>query len=203
MPAPSISFYTSSDVTSHNAAFVTGSWGLMASVYDFGTIDTGSSGSTTFFWIVNNASGSTLVADALLSSSAQAQGDTTCLGLGHHEPNAADHASESSTYNGLQSGSLTGSIFVSSSFFYMSNNGYSGSVKTSGSLSMPYINIVSGSAATGRRLFMPGAFYILSGSPAAGATSGSGWLVASYINVLNTTPQGVRSGSFCLRYKYT
>ena len=33
--------------------------------------------------------------------------------------------------------------------------------------------------------------------------SGSAWLIASYLNVLNSTPQGTKTGSFCLRYKYT
>jgi len=201
MTAPTISFYTSSSVSSASLTtqVATGSWGVMASVYDYGTIDTGSSGSTTFFWICNNAAGAASVSDAILSSSGQAQADTTCLGFGHHESGSAGHASESSYSWGLQSGSLTGSVFVSSSYFYMSNAGFTGSVATSGSLSMPYIYIYSGSS--GNRLFVP-ANFILSGSQ-NGGNSGSAWLIASYLNVLNATPQGTKTGSFCLRYKYT
>jgi len=201
MGAPVITFYTSSSVTngSLTTQCATGSWGLMSTVYDYGTIDTGSSGSTVYFWIVNNAAGAASISDVILSSSAQAQADGTCLGFGHHESGSASHASESSYSWSLQSGSLTGSVFVSSSYFYMSNAGFTGSVATSGSLTRPYIYVYSGSS--GNRLFVP-ANFILSGSQNGGA-SGSAWLIASYLNVLNATPQGTKTGSFCLKYKYT
>jgi hypothetical protein len=205
MVAPIISFYTSSgNATDSSVVWITSSWGAMSAVFDFGTIDTGSSGSTIYFWVVNNYSGSANVSDALLSSSGQAQGDGVCLGFGHHASGSADHAAETTANRDwdLQSGSLTGSVWASSSWYFMTDIGISGSRGASGSLSMPYINIVSGSAATGRRLFTPGAFYILSGSQ-TGGRSGSAWLIASYLSILSTTPQGPKTGSFCLRYKYT
>jgi hypothetical protein len=56
MTAPTITFWTGSTVTGNTLAsgWPTSSWGQMATVFDYGTIDTGSSGSCTWFWIWNN-----------------------------------------------------------------------------------------------------------------------------------------------------
>lgn len=201
MVAPTISYWTSSNVSSHTTAFITGSWGLMNTVYDYGTIDTGSSGSTVFFWIANNASGSAQVAHAILTSSGQTYNLAIQLGLGEHASGSADHMSSGTNSWDLQSGSFTGSVWVSSSFYYRTSVGYSGSIVSSGAASNAYINICSGSSTLGsRRLSFNG--LVLSGSPDVG-TSGSAWLIASYISVPNGIPQGQRTGSFCLKFQYT
>jgi hypothetical protein len=199
MVAPAISFWTSSSTSAHVTQFVTGSLGIMTAVYDYGTIDTGSTGSTVFFWIMNNATGSVGCADAVLTSSGQTYAAAAQLGLGHHDSGSASHTNESSYAWSMQSGSLTGSVYVSSSFYYRTSVGFSGSVVSSGALSSPYIVIYSGSS--GNRLSVSG--LTLSGSPDAAGKSGSGWLIASYIDVLNGTPQGSKTGSFCLKYQYT
>ena len=209
MVAPAITFYTGAGTTETvyaakwTGSFMTGSFGAMATIHDYGTIDTGSSGSTLFFWIWNNSSGSLAVADAILSSSGQTYGGTDQLGLGEHASGSADHNSSGVlSGNDLQSGSLTGSVWISSSYYYRTSQGYSGSVGSSGSLSKAFMNPMSGSAALGsRRLSLDG--FVLSGASGDAGRSGSGWLIASYINVLNGTPQGSRTGSFCLRFKYT
>ena len=207
MVAPAISFWTGAGTTQpiigskYTGSFMTGSFGLMETVFNYGTIDTGSSGSTIFFWIWNNASGSAGVAHAILSSSGQTYGAIDQLGLGEHASGSADHAAAGANAWDMQSGSLTGSVWLSSSYYYRTSQGYSGSVCSSGAFSKPYMNPMSGSSALGSRRLSANAL-VLSGSPDAGL-SGSGWLIASYISVLNGTPQGTRTGSYCIRYKYT
>ncbi len=202
MPAPLISFYTGSgSPPSFAGCTATSSLGVMAAVYDYGTIDTGSTGSTTFFWIINNATGSLSgIAHAILSSSGQTYNGIDQLGLGEHASGSADHATTGVNAWDMQSGSLTGSVYISSSFYWQSAAGITGAAGASGSLSRVYMNPFSGSGGTVSRRLAPSAL-VLSGSPDGGG-SGSGWLIASYISVLNGTPQGSRTGSFCLRYKY-
>lgn len=203
MVAPNISFWTGSDVTTTGAAFDITKLGQMATIYDYGTIDTGSSGSIAYFWVCNNATGSAgPFADAILSSSGQTYNGTDQLGLGEHASGSADHNTTGINQWDMQSGSLTGSVWIRSVYYQRSPIGFSGSVGlTSGSLASAFMNPMSGSAAAGsRRLSMTA--LVLSGSGGA-LPSGSGWLIGSYIQVLNGTPQGPRTGSFCLRYKYT
>lgn len=199
MAAPVITFWTGSATTGDsapNGAFNMTAVGAMATVFDYGTIDTGSSGSNTWFWIWNNAAASASIADAILSSSAQVPGDTSQLGLGHHESGSAGHNSESSYDWSLQSGSLTGSVWVRSNYYQI---GIKGTTHVSGALTSNWNYIYSGS--NGTRLTTNG--LVLSGSTSQGGTSGSGWMIGSYIYVLNGTTQGTKTGSFCLRYKYT
>jgi hypothetical protein len=204
--APSITFWTGSNTGSFGGAFATSSWGQMLTVFDYGTINTGSTGSTVYFWIYNNATGSQNIASAILSASAQYTGYPTGswnqLGLGHHESGSVSHTTEGSYAWSLQSGSLTGSVWVSSSYFYSTALGFSGSSGSgpvsSSWCSQGYIYIFSGSY--GNRLTANG--LVLSGS-ISGTTTGSGWLIASYLNILTGIPQGGKTGSFCVAYQYT
>ena len=205
MSAPVITFYTSSTVAGGpsppNGVFNMAALGLMATVYDFGTIDTGSSGSTNWFWVWNNIAQASSISSAVISSS------TTSLGLGHHESGSAGHASESSFSWGLQSGSLTGSVWVTGSWYVTSGaSGYSsGAVSStnfgSGSSATGYLYIYSGSS--GNRMIGATTFSKISGSADLGGTSGSAWLIGTYVSVLNATPQGTKTGSFCLKFQYT
>jgi hypothetical protein len=72
MSAPVITFYTSSaTITGNsppNSVFDMTKLGAMNNVFDFGTIDTGSSGSNTWFWIFNNIAGAASIESAVLSS---------------------------------------------------------------------------------------------------------------------------------------
>lgn len=197
MAAPSITFYTSSATitgdTPPNAVFDMGSLGAMATVHNFGTIDTGSSGSNTWFWIWNNIAGAASIASAILSSSTANE-----LGLGHHESGSASHITEGTYAWSLQSGSFTGSVWVKSNYYLQSG---AGSEYTSGAMASGWKYIYSGSS--GVRLELPGAGTKLSGSADMGGSSGSAWLVGTFIHVLNGTPQGTKTGSFCCKYKYT
>jgi hypothetical protein len=168
--------------------------GAMATVFDFGTIDTGSSGSNTWFWIFNNIAGATGIASAILSSSTSNQ-----LGLGHHESGSTSHVSESSYTWSLQSGSLTGSVWVTGSWTLITGTGTPN--YSSGAASSPWTYIYSGSS--GNRMTLNITTGKLSGSADLGGNSGSAWLVGAYISVLNATPQGTKTGSFCVKYQYT
>ena len=205
MSAPVITFYTSSATITGNApptsVFDMTKLGAMGNVYNFGTIDTGSSGSNTWFWIFNNIAGATTIEDAVLSSSTANQ-----LGLGHHESGSTSHASESSYTWSLQSGSLTGSVWVTGSYLlltgagsvYVSGAASSGGVGSSQSSTWAYIY----SGSSGARLVFPN-YGILSGSTTQGGNSGSAWLIGCYISILNSTPLGTKTGSFCVKYTYT
>ena len=201
MSAPSITFYTSSATitgnTPPNSVYDMTKLGAMATVFDFGTIDTGSSGSNTWFWIFNNIGGSASIADAILSSSTSQE-----LGLGHHESGSTGHNTESSYSWSLQSGSFTGSVYATS--YYQLTSG-AGNKYTSGSLTSPsglWTAIYSGSS--GQRLLYPSpnATASLSGSTGLGGNSGSGWLVGVWIYVQNGVAQGTKTGSLCVKYKY-
>lgn len=196
MAAPSITFYTGSASTGNsppNGVFDMSKLGALATVHDFGTIDTGSSGSNTWIWIWNNIGGSASIADAILSSSTSNE-----LGLGHHESGSTGHNTESSYDWSLQSGSFTGSVVVASNYYLQSG---AGSVYTSGSFSSGWVKIYSGSS--GQRLELPGAGTKLSGSSGLGGNSGSAWLCGIYIHVQNGVAQGTKTGSLCVKYKYT
>ena len=201
MSAPVISFLTSSTVTGGptppNAVFNMATLGAMATVYDFGTIDTGSSGSTTWFWIFNNIAQAASISSAIISSS------TTSLGLGHHESGSGGHNTEGTYSWSLQSGSLTGSVWVTGSWYVPSGASVysSGAVSSGMNSATGFMYIYSGSS--GNRLTGSSAFSKISGSADLGGTSGSGWLIGSYISVLSTTPQGSKTGSFCLKFQYT
>lgn len=203
MTAPVITFWTGSSTTGDsapNGAFNMAALGQMATVFDYGTIDTGSSGSNTWFWIWNNIAAASDIADAILSSSGQVPGNASQLGLGHHESGSAGHNSESSYTWSLQSGSLTGSVWVRSNYYLI---GITGSLYSSGALASNWCYIYSGSSGT--RLSTNG--LVLSGSTTMGVSgslgSGSAWMIGSYIYVLNGTSRGTKTGSFCVRYKYT
>lgn len=200
MTAPVITFWTGSSTTGDsapNGAFNLAAFGQMSTVFDYGTIDTGSSGSNTWFWIFNNSAGASDIADATLSSSGQVPGSTAQLGLGHHESGSAGHNSESSYTWSLQSGSLTGSVWVRSNYYFTGIKGTAASY-ASGAWTSNWNYIYSGS--NGTRLTNNG--LVLSGSTSMGGTSGSAWMIGSYIYVLNGTSQGTKTGSFCIRYKY-
>ena len=196
MSAPVITFYTSSATitgnTPPNSVFDMTKLGAMATVFNFGTIDTGSSGSNTWFWIFNNIAGSTSIEDAVASSSTGNQ-----LGLGHHESGSTSHISESSYTWSLQSGSLTGSVWVTGSYTLLTG---AGNVYSTGAQSSPWTYIYSGSS--GNRMLFPKSG-TLSGSTDLGGGSGSAWLVGCYISILNATPLGAKTGSFCVKYTYT
>ena len=197
MSAPVITFYTSSATITGtvppNSAFDMTKLGAMNNVFDFGTIDTGSSGSNTWFWIFNNIAGAAGISSAILSGSAN------LLGLGHHESGSTSHISESSYTWSLQSGSLTGSVWVISAFTLITGTGTP--VYTSGAANCDWTYIYSGSS--GNRMLLPITTGKLSGSADLGGASGSAWLVGAYISVLNGTPQGTKTGSFCVKYQYT
>lgn len=194
MSAPVITFYTGSQTTGNtppSGAFNMSALGAMASVFDFGIIDTGSSGSNTWFWIWNNIAGQAGISDAILSSST-----VNLLGLGHHESGSTNHITEGTYAWSLQSGSFTGSVWVISNYYVKSG---AGSVYNSGALATGWNYIFSGSS--GRRLEMPGGG-VLSGSQGLGGKSGSGWLIGCYIRVANNVPQGSKTGSFCVKFQY-
>ena len=196
MSAPVITFYTSSaTITGNsppNSVFDMTKLGAMNPTFDFGTIDTGSSGSITWFWIFNNIAGTTTIEDAILSSSTSNQ-----LGLGHHESGSTSHLTESSYTWSLQSGSLTGSVWVTGSYILLTG---AGNKYVTGAQSSIWTYIYSGSS--GSRMTL-GASGVLSGSTTLGGNSGSAWLVGCYINMLNGTPLGSKTGSFCVKYTYT
>lgn len=196
MSAPVITFYTSSATitgnTPPNSVFAMNQLGQMATVFDFGTIDTGSSGSTTWFWVWNNIAGASGISTAILSSST-----SNLLGLGHHESGSTSHVSEGTYAWSLQSGSFTGSVWVTGSYVLTSGTGTPN--YKSGAASSAWTYVYSGSS--GNRLVFPKDGR-LSGSADLGGNSGSAWLIGCYINVLNGTPQGSKTGSFCVKYQY-
>ncbi len=139
----------------------------LSAVYDFGTIDTGSSGSNVTWQIWNNWSGSgtaaqTNVASAILSGSANE------LGLGAHDSGSANHADQSDL--------PTGSVWVSGSSYII---GSGTNVRVTGSLSQDWTNIYSGSS--GVRMLLATPDGKLSGSADLGGTSGSAWVIKSWI----------------------
>jgi hypothetical protein len=167
----------------------------LSSVYNFGTVDTGSSGSNLWFWIFNNWATGSGISDALLSSSGQTYAAAAQLGLGHHASGSASHLDESLHDYDIQSGSFTGSVWASFNYYMQIRSG-APNVLSSGSITPVWITIYSGSS--GNRLttsIVP----TLTGS----SCSGSGILVSSYVFVQSGVAQGSKTGSWCLRYQYT
>ena len=161
----------------------------LPAVYDYGTIDTGSSGSVVTWQIWNNWSGSGTAAQTNVAS-AICSGSANELGLGCHDSGSADHATQTEL--------PTGSLWVSGSAYII---GTGTDVRVTGSLSQDWTNVYSGSS--GVRMLLATADGKLSGSADLGGTSGSAWVVAHYIYVPNGTSQGSKTGAMCLKYKYT
>ncbi len=179
MVAPSITFRDNSEAA-------------IAAVYNYGTIDTGSSGSTITWQLWNNWSGSgtnavTAVASAVLSGS----GDT--LGLGAHDSGSADHLTQSTL--------PTGSLWVSGSSYIISSGIAGTGLRTTGSLTSAWEYIWCGSS--GNRKILNVGDGKLSGSADLGGTSGSAWVVSHYCFVPSGQAQGTVTGSYCMKYTYT
>lgn len=185
MPAPVITFLSNTETA-------------LAAVYDYGTISTGSSGSTVTWQIWNNWSGS-LVAAALNIASAVCSGSANELGLGAHDSGSADHINQAVL--------PTGSLWVSGSFYIIGSGSLGvAAIRVTGSFSSPYMNVYSGSsgvrkALTGSTVSLPDGK--LSGSADLGGYSGSAWVISHYCYVPTGTTQGTKTGSWCLKYTYT
>lgn len=168
MVAPSITFRDNSE-------------SALSSVHDFGTIDTGSSGSNATWQIWNNWSGSgtnaaTAVASAICSGSANE------LGLGAHDSGSANHIDQSTL--------PTGSVWVSGSD-YIVGLGAVGDpeVRSTGSgvTSVAWANVYSGSS--GVRMLLDIGDGKLSGSADMGGLSGSAWVVNFWFRPVINRPR--------------
>lgn len=162
----------------------------LAAVYDYGTIDTGSSGSNVVWQIWNNYSGSG-VASAANVASAILSGSGNDLGLGAHDSGSANHIDQSSL--------PTGSFWVSGSQYIKGV----AAVRVTGSASQAWQYLYSGSTGNRMLLFTGNGDGKLSGSTDLGGYSGSAWVVQTYCYVPSTVGQGAIYGAACLKYKYT
>jgi hypothetical protein len=165
----------------------------LPSVYDYGTIDTGSSGSNVVWQIWNNYSGSGVSSSASVAS-AICSGSTNELGLGVHDSGSANHIDQSVL--------PTGSIWISGSNYIVGV----GTTRLTGSynaMSQAWNYYYSGSS--GRRLLLvtENGDGKLSGSADLGGYSGSAWRITHYCYVPNDATQGTKTGAMCLKYKYT
>ncbi len=160
----------------------------LPATWDFGTINTGSSGSNQTWFIFNNYAAATSIANATsVSFREHDQGDGThalttwspasgwlyVRGIAYRNWTG----SGASPPTGYSTGSAVGTQDAAFT------NVYSGSTNA---LTMAQIGTLSGSNTVS--------------SPAA---TGSAWEVNVYMAVPNTATQGLKSGSVCAYYQYT
>jgi hypothetical protein len=187
MPAPSISFRAQDE-------------SALAAVYDYGTINTGSSGSNVVWMIWNNWSGSGTPA-AVNIASAVCSGAANDLGIGAHDSGSANHIDQSTL--------PTGSLWVSGSYYVLGSGSQGGAgTRVTGSGASdgktgPWAYVYSGSSGVRKLLITANADGKLSGSADLGGASGSAWVITHYCYVPTGVSQGSKTGSWCLKYTYT
>jgi len=179
MVAPSITFRSNAE-------------GALAGVYDYGTIDTGSSGSTVTWQIWNNWTGSGIAGVAAVASAILSGSTAEELGLGAHDSGSANHIDQSNL--------PTGSLWVSGSAYII---GGLPAERVTGSNSQAWQYVYSGSSGDRMILNTGEVDGKLSGSADLGGTSGSAWVISHYCFVPSGQAQGSVTGSWCLKYKYT
>jgi len=179
MVAPSLTFRSNTETA-------------VAAVYDYGTIDTGSSGSNVIWQIWNNWTGSGVAAVAAVASAILSGSTAEELGLGAHDSGSANHIDQSTL--------PTGSLWVSGSSYII---GGLPTERVTGSCSSAFEYLYSGSSGNRKILVTGTGDGKLSGSADLGGTSGSSWVITHYAFVPSGQAQGTVTGSLCLKYKYT
>jgi len=127
------------------------------------------------------------VASAILSGSTAEE-----LGLGAHDSGSTNHIDQSTL--------PTGSLWVSGSNYII---GGLPAERVTGSVSSAFEYLYSGSSGNRKILVTGTGDGKLSGSADLGGTSGSAWVITHYCFVPTGVSQGAKTGSFCMKYKYT